>query len=161
MTDFELNDAVRDTVLPTLQEHRFVEVAKPDGWIAPELLYESGNRWFSTSWDWRDRYLEIHLGRLYLFQDVMPRVVVLGPLSISQRISGPAAETVRALLQDAARRIPTLLDGFDELQRAAIAEAWGKSSAGETALRKRARQFLHLLGPEIALDAWRKLAAAQ
>jgi hypothetical protein len=37
--------------------------------------------WFGASWDWRDQYLEINLGHLYWFKDVMPRVIILGNYS--------------------------------------------------------------------------------
>ena len=49
--------------------------------ICPEVLYGNGRLWFGTSWDYRDQYLEVALGHLYWFADVMPRVIVLGDYS--------------------------------------------------------------------------------
>ena len=46
--------------------------------MSPEYLYKKNDLWFSLSWDWRDRYLEVSLDRLHWFKDVMPRVVVIG-----------------------------------------------------------------------------------
>lgn len=46
--------------------------------MCPEVLYNKGSLWFSASWDYRDRYLELDLGHLYWFKDVMSRVIVLG-----------------------------------------------------------------------------------
>src|SRR5262249_22247446 len=37
--------------------------------------------WFGATYDFRDFYLELQLGHLYWFRDVMPRVIILGNLS--------------------------------------------------------------------------------
>jgi hypothetical protein len=49
--------------------------------MCPEYLYNNGRLWFDLSWDWRDRYLEVGLGHLHWFKDVMERVVVVGDYS--------------------------------------------------------------------------------
>lgn len=48
------------------------------GWMQPHFIYKFPNNvWFDCSYDWRDRYFQADLGRLFLFRDVMPRAVVL------------------------------------------------------------------------------------
>src|SRR5688572_5177379 len=49
--------------------------------MRPEYLFRKDRTWFSLSWDWRDQYLDVCLGRLFWFRDVMPRVVVIGDFS--------------------------------------------------------------------------------
>ena len=49
--------------------------------MRPEILYRNGDLWFGTSWDWRDRILDVNLGQLHWFKDVMPRVIILGNYS--------------------------------------------------------------------------------
>ena len=62
---------------PELCELGFVEV-NLNGCMKPEVLFNKGKIWFGASWDYRDMYLEISLGHLYWFKDVMPRVIILG-----------------------------------------------------------------------------------
>ena len=70
-----------DKVLkPKLVELGFEEVILKDC-MKPEVLYRHENLWFSTTWDSRDRFLEINLGQLHWFKDVMPRLIVLGNYS--------------------------------------------------------------------------------
>lgn len=49
--------------------------------MRPEVLYRRGRLWFGASYDVRDQYLDLNLGHLYWFRDVMPRVIILGDLS--------------------------------------------------------------------------------
>ncbi len=65
---------------PILANLKFEEVRLKDC-MRPDLLFGSGRIWFSLSWDWRDQYLDVCLGRLFWFKDVMPRVVVIGDFS--------------------------------------------------------------------------------
>ena len=62
---------------PTLNVLGFKEVVL-NGCISPEVLYHNGKIWFGASWDYRDMYLDVNLGHLYWFKDVMPRVIILG-----------------------------------------------------------------------------------
>jgi hypothetical protein len=80
MKKTEYQKLVDATLKPTLIKHGFVEV-KLTGCMRPEVLYQKNNLWFGTSWDRRDQYLELDLGHLYWFRDVMPRVIVLGNYS--------------------------------------------------------------------------------
>lgn len=67
-------------VRPTLAKLHFEEVRLKDC-MRPEFLFRKDRVWFSLSWDWRDQYLDVRLGRLVWFRDVMPRVVVIGDFS--------------------------------------------------------------------------------
>ena len=70
-----------NTILkPVLVKLRFVEI-KLKNCMCPEFLFNKDRLWFSMSWDWRDRYLEVSLGHLFWFRDVMKRVVVIGDYS--------------------------------------------------------------------------------
>jgi len=77
MKKSEYQQTIDRVLKPKLLELGFEEVKLKDC-MKPEVLYRKDNLWFSTSWDWRDRYLDIDLGHLHWFKDVMPRVIVLG-----------------------------------------------------------------------------------
>ncbi len=62
---------------PRFEALGFHEVLLKDC-MRPEILFNRGRIWFGASWDYRDQYLEVELGHLYWFKDVMPRVIVLG-----------------------------------------------------------------------------------
>ncbi len=64
---------------PKLRNSGFERVILAAGWISPEYLFEKDGIWFGCSWDWRERYLEIDLGHLFFFEDVLPSVIVYGP----------------------------------------------------------------------------------
>lgn len=67
---------------PKLKKLGFERIKIRDNWICPTFLYEHDDIWFGSSWDWRDFDLNIDLGKLFFFHDVMPRVIVLGPIKI-------------------------------------------------------------------------------
>jgi hypothetical protein len=67
-------------VTPVLNKLGFSRVLLRDC-MHPEHLFQSDRIWFSVSWDWRDQYLDVCLGRLFWFRDVMPRVVIIGDYS--------------------------------------------------------------------------------
>jgi hypothetical protein len=46
--------------------------------MCPEKLFQSTGAWFGTSWDDRERCLDLRLGKLYWMKDVMPRIIVVG-----------------------------------------------------------------------------------
>ena len=64
-------------LVPKLIELGFKEVIL-ENCMSREVLFQNERLWFGTSWDWRDMYLEVDLGHLYWFKDVMPRVIILG-----------------------------------------------------------------------------------
>jgi len=68
------------SLLPRMESLGFTRVTLMDC-MRPEVLLRKGDLWFGTSWDCRDQYLELRIGGLYWFKDVMPRVVVLGEYS--------------------------------------------------------------------------------
>lgn len=70
----------RTILEPALSDLDFAKVALK-GCMCPEILFNKERLWFSLSWDWRDRYLDICLGHLFWFNDVMDRVVVIGDYS--------------------------------------------------------------------------------
>ena len=70
----------KEILKPTLENSGFTRVILK-GCICPDYLYNNGRLWFELSWDWRDRYLDVALGHLYWFKDVMDRVVVIGDYS--------------------------------------------------------------------------------
>ncbi len=77
--DKEFTALFESILEPKLFSIGFKRVVLAKGWISPEYLFERDGIWFACSWDWRDRYLEINLGRLFFFKDVLPRVIVYGP----------------------------------------------------------------------------------
>ena len=74
----------RQIVGPKLKELGF-EQLKLEGCMCPEYLFHKESLWFSLSWDWRDQYLDVSLGKLFWFKDVMERVVVIGDYSSYDR----------------------------------------------------------------------------
>jgi hypothetical protein len=158
MMDEEFVAAVAEFVLPVLEPHGFQRIREPDGWITPGVLFESRNRWFGASWDWREKYLDASLGRLFLFRDVLPRVIVRGPLSVAETNSGDDDDGafVRRVLGRIASRLPDVLEHFDELYPASIGLAESTGSPNK-ALRKAAREFTRFLGAEVTLEEWRQL----
>ena len=80
MRKSEYQRIIDRVLIPKLVRLGFEKVNLKDC-ITPEVLYRNKDLWFSTSWDWRDRYLEIDLGHLHWFKDVMPWFIVLGDYS--------------------------------------------------------------------------------
>jgi len=65
-------------IIPVLEGINATKVSKIHGWINPDYLYYlDDSLWFSCSYDWKDHLLEVDLGRLFLFRDCLPRVIVL------------------------------------------------------------------------------------
>ena len=99
-----------DRVLkPKLVELGFEEV-KLKGCMKPEVLYRHKNVWFSTSWDWRDRFLDIDLGHLHWFKDVMPRFIVLGDYSLYSDEIKKIKESDENYLENVARTIANTIE---------------------------------------------------
>lgn len=99
-----------DRVLkPRLLELGFEQIELKDC-MKPEVLYRNENLWFGTSWDWRDRYLEINLGHLHWFKDVMPRFIVLGDYSIYSNDIQKLNESDENYLENVARTIANTIE---------------------------------------------------
>jgi hypothetical protein len=73
-------DIFKEELEPTLLELGFSRYSLTKGWIQPSFLFKhnTNNIWFGCSWDWRDFYFKAELGGLYMFKDVLPRVIVCG-----------------------------------------------------------------------------------
>lgn len=77
MSKESYKSSVIDILQPMLLSFGFIEV-ELSSCISYEALYRRGRQWFGTSFDYRDQYIEVDLGHLYWFKDVMPRVIVMG-----------------------------------------------------------------------------------
>src|SRR6185295_393553 len=71
---------------PKLLQIGFERVIIDDGWISPEYLFEKNGIWFGCSWDPRDWYLDIALGKLFRFEDFAPRAIVLSSFNAYLRV---------------------------------------------------------------------------
>ena len=80
-------EAVR-ILQPKLISLGFERIKIKENWIYPTFLYEHDDIWFGTSWDWRDNYIEIDLGRLFFFKDVLPRAIIIGTINADEMLSG-------------------------------------------------------------------------
>jgi hypothetical protein len=98
-----------NTILkPKLEESGFTRV-NLKGCMCPEYLYNNGRLWFDLSWDWRDRYLEVGLGHLHWFKDVMERVVVVGDYSCyMNQITYDAIDRIGSAQSRCTRRCTTV-----------------------------------------------------
>ncbi len=80
MKKSDYHKIIDEYLKPALIEYSFEEVRLKDC-MKDEVLYQNNRLWFGTSWDWRDRYLDLNLGHLYWFKDVIPRLIVVGNYS--------------------------------------------------------------------------------
>ena len=156
MTHQEFIEVASSIVRPIVEPHGFRPVARKAGWLAPTVLLESGNRWFSAEWDWRDQYLQVDLGRLYLFDDVMPRVIVHGASLVAEELD---PSDVGAKLTWAAEQAVVGLEHFAKLLAASRARVTATPTAGTVSQRQRkaTREFLRHLGTEISLAQWQDM----
>lgn len=152
-TDFETTFA--RLVEPVLFGLGFREVRPPVGWMAPAKLYEFENKWFGASWDWRDQYLEVRLGRLFRFRDVGPRAIVRGHYHHDADCTDESTEDfLTKHLMRVGQDVPMALEEFDE-RLAAAHEA--EQTLPEGATKKDRRLFAECavrLGGPIALEDW-------
>ena len=141
---------------PKLDALGFQEVLLKDC-MHPEVLFSRDRIWFGASWDYRDQYLEVELGHLYWFKDVMPRVIVLGdygsytPEIKKLKRDGEqylirVAETIRDTFE-------TALSIFEERYDEVLAERKNPRN-----LKYRKEFFMHL-GPEVSKNDLDKFAA--
>jgi len=108
---------LRKILKPILKELGFKQV-KLKGIMCPEYLFTNGSVWFSLSWDWRDQYLDVSLGKLFWFKDVMERVVVIGDYSnYDERITYSAMSTLGsdiAIFEAIASSLKGALNAYNE-----------------------------------------------
>ena len=113
MKKSEFYQVINKIAKPRLMELGFYEVSLKDC-MHPEVLFRRGELWFGASWDWRDRILDVSLGELRWFKDVMPRVIVLGNYSsYSQRINNVQPDAPSYLEDVASVIAETLADAVD------------------------------------------------
>ena len=91
-SDDVFEQEVKKILEPKLLSLGFERIKIKENWIYPTFLYEHDNIWFGTSWDWRDNYLEIDLGRLFFFKDVLPRVIIIGTINIDEMLSSESKQ---------------------------------------------------------------------
>ncbi len=146
---------VKQVLQPKLFSLGFERIRIKDGWIAPTFLYEHDDIWLGASWDWRDHYLEIDLGRLFLFRDVLPRVIVIGTIAINdvQARELKDSEDYETYFQEIFTRVNADLDDRVRLFETEFAEALArKTDPGPHASKKEKqyrRIFLEHLGKPV------------
>ena len=109
MKKSEYHQIIDRVLKPKLVQLGFEEVKLKDC-MKPEVLYRKNNLWFSTSWDWRDRYLDIDLGHLHWFKDVMPRFIVLGDYSSYSNEINKLKESDNDYLENVAKTISNTIE---------------------------------------------------
>jgi hypothetical protein len=152
----EFCQALDRTLKPKLESLGFKEVSFRTC-IQPEFLFNRAELWFGASFDPKDRYLSVDLGRLFWFKDVMRRVIVLGDygdycpsiksISLHNDECFPAlASEIRDTLGEA---IFIYKDRYDEILAA---------RKNPKALKYR-REFFMNLGKEVSVDDVARFAA--
>ncbi len=91
-SDDVFQQEVQRILQPKLLSFGFERIKIKDHWIYPTFLYEHNDIWFGTSWDWRDNYLEVDLGRLFFFKDVLPRAIIVGTINIDEMLSSESKQ---------------------------------------------------------------------
>ena len=156
MSTFAFETAFERLVDPQLRVFGFRQIAPPDGWIAPARLYERTNTWFATSWDWRDLYLDVALGRLFRFRDVLPRAIVRGPYRRS--VTCPRDDVDRFLaaeLEHVVQELPQQLEHLEErLPQALIADRTAPLGATKQD-RQVVAEYAARLGRQLSLEDWK------
>jgi hypothetical protein len=117
MKKSEYRKLVDRILLPKLLDFGFSEISL-SGCMDYEALFRKKDLWLGTSWDYRDRYLDLNLGHLYWFKDVMPRVVVVGEYSSHcsrlKRIDTSAPDYLESVLQTVAETIEDAIISYNE-----------------------------------------------
>jgi len=156
MGDKSFDKKVREIVQPKLKELGFKRV-KLDRCMCPEFLYRNDRLWFSLSWDWRDRYFEVSLGRLHWFKDVMERFVVIGDYeNFDNRITpsaidnlGGEAETLKIIASSLENAVSQCETDYER-----ILQDYRVSRSGRKGIN-----IDNYIGPEATDDDLRKFAA--
>jgi hypothetical protein len=156
MSQAEFERTFKRVLGPPLRAHGFREVVPPEGWIAPMKLFELNDRWFGASWDWRDRYLEVALGRLFRYGDVLPRVIVRGPYRRDTLCGNQDAEEfLTKQFADVSHELPGILERFDEQLPVAL-RADVIPREGATADERRwLGEHVRRIGHPLTLEEWK------
>lgn len=156
MTKKAFSEAFHELLEPVLVGQGFRRVLPPDGWMAPTELFESHNRWFGASWDWRDRYLEVSLGRLFQYRDVLPRVIIQGPYSLNVDCGEQAvAECLARHLSQVAALLPMAVASFDAKLDESLRAARIPPTGSTTKARRIVAEHLAQLGNPLTITEWK------
>lgn len=143
------------TVAPVLFGLGFREVRPPHDWIAPTKLFESENRWFGASWDPRELYLDVALGQLFRFRDVLPRAIVRGHYRHSASCTTENTEGFLANhLMQIAQEIPAALERFEARVVEALETDRTPSEHATRRERRVFREYRVRVGDPIDLKSW-------
>ncbi len=146
---------VKQILQPKLFSLGFDRIEIKDHWIYPTFLYEHNDIWFGTSWDWRDNYLEVDLGRLFFFKDVLPRVIIIGTIDIDDMLSSnpTASEGYEKYFQEIFTKVAESLDEKIKMFDAQYPEAFERKTKINDKSSKKERQyrkiFLQHLGKQM------------
>src|SRR5215470_1060895 len=124
--------------------------------MAPEKLYECRNRWFRSSWDWRDQYLETTLGLLFRYHDALPRVIVLGPYSHSADCKTEDVEGfLTTELACVGLELPSALEQFDVQLSASLQAARTPPRDATKKARRIFAEYVVRIGEPLTLEQWK------
>jgi hypothetical protein len=153
-SDDVFQQEVKRILQPKLLSLGFERIKIKDHWIYPTFLYEHNDVWFGTSWDWRDNYLEVDLGRLYFFKDVLPRVIIIGTINIDDMpSSNPTFESYKKYFQGIFTEVAESLGEKIKMFDAQYPEAFECKTKTNEKSSKKERQyhriFLQHLGKQM------------
>ncbi|PIE89448.1 MAG: hypothetical protein CR997_10785 [Acidobacteria bacterium] len=140
-----MNNDFGQIIEPTLIQHGFTQI-KLESCIHEEQLWKKGRLWFGLSCDLRDQYLEVNLGHLYWFRDVIPRVIILG--DYSSYVSFDPYEMFKS--EGLAKTLKAINSSFDKsLEKYKLHYSEILRSKIEPKKSKYAKEFLLALGEEV------------
>lgn len=134
---------VKRILQPKLFSLGFERIKIKEKWIYPSFLYEHNDMWFGTSWDWRDNYLEIDLGRLFFFKDVLPRAIIIGTINIDKMLSSESKqfESYEKYFQGIFAKVGASLDEKVRLFDVQYPEALDNKTKIDESSSKKERQY--------------------
>jgi hypothetical protein len=142
-SDEIFKNEVKSNLQPKLFSLGFERIKIKENWIYPTFLYEHNDIWFGTSWDWRDNYLEIDLGRLFFFKDVLPRVIIIGTINIDDMPSSESKqfEGYEKYFQGIFTKVSAGLDEKVRLFDVQYPEAFEKRTEIDESISKKEKQY--------------------
>ncbi len=134
----------REQFAPVLEPRGFSPVVL-HSCISPEVLWRRGADWIGASFDERDRFLDLNVGHLHWFRDVMPRVVIRDRL---REIAG--RELAAALKENDVERAFGLLAGdFDQIWSRYLDLPEKPPGPGSAANDRYRKEYFSALGPAV------------
>ena len=119
-------------------------------------LEQKRNNRFGASWDWRDRVLDVGLGRLFQYQDVLPRVIIQGPMkhfkvaSIEQAVD----EFLVRQLSEVAALLPAALESFDAKLDESLREARTLPTGSNKKTRRTFGEHVSRIDKPLTIAEW-------